>query len=329
MKNNINLIIFVMFLFFSPFFAKGGSTERKSSIQEIKEKITKEKEKLEEKSEEREKKEVKQNDKYKNKDKNEVKKTAEEESRIKQIKDKIVKETKKIEKKSEEKDKYDYVYKRKNKHVYNGRDYKKKYKGYYYPSIYWIYDDAYYDVIYDDYTYVDDSDLIFGSTINTYTPRRRIAFLTSSVEAAYLGKDIRDTYGVTAKISANLYSLHFNCFYQNIFSSEEKLTIYSVNGGVSFALSSFALMPFIGAFYIEPLEEARLSYGANLQIFFPDNFNLDLYTINSSYGSLNFNNFSASLNRGFYRFNVGLGFNYNNYAGVNLSGPLVRFSFWL
>ena len=144
-----------------------------------------------------------------------------------------------------------------------------------------------------------------------------------------MGKDIDDTYGVTAKASANLYSLHFNCFYQSIFSSEESLTIYSVNGGYSFTVQNVTLTPFIGAFYIEPLEEARLSYGANLEIFLPGNYSLDLYSINSSYGSLNFHNLSASLNYEFYRLNLGLGFNYNNYAGVSFSGPLARLSFWL
>jgi hypothetical protein len=359
MENKINLISLVIVLFFFPFFAEGKSTEGKSFIREIKEKITKEKEKTEEKSKEKEqeivKAEAKEKDKdsYESKDKSKKEEPAEEKSRIEKIKDLIVREEKKIEAKNKEtkkepekvkvKDKdndkgshdYDYDYKNNPRRDYvndYGRRYnKKKYNDY----PYLIYDDVYFydppiimtDVVYDDYTYIDDSDLISRSPIYTYKHPRKIPFLNSSVEAAYLGKDIRDTYGVTAKISANLYSLHFNCFYQNVFSREEKLTIYSVNGGVSFALGDLALTPFIGAFYIEPLEEARFSYGADLQIFLPDNYNLDFYTINSSYGSLNFNNFSASLNREFYIFNVGFGFNYNNYAGVNFSGPLARFSF--
>jgi hypothetical protein len=346
MKNLINNIFLVTLVFFIPLFLEGKSTEKKSFIQEIKEKLTNEKEKIEAKAEEKkqekvkkeEKIEVKSKEKGKEKEKNEYKekkevgKQAEEESRIKIVKKNIEKEKEKIEARAEtekknkekEKDKYkqDYV------NDYN-RKYHKRYKDYYYPDIYWTYDNPYYDVIYDEYTYVDDSDLIYERPIYTEQPRRRTAFLISSVEAAYLGKDIRDTYGVTAKISANLFALHFNCFYQNIFSSEESLTLYSINGGYSFVIQNFILTPFVGAFYIEPLEEARLSYGANLQIFFPENINLDLYTINSSYGSLNFNNFSASLNREFYRFNFGLGFNYNNYAGVSFSGPLAKLSFWL
>ena len=345
MKNLINNIFLVTLVFFTPLFVEGKSSESKSFIQKIKENITKEKEKVEEKTEENEQVKVeakaKEKDNYKHKEKKEVKKTGEEESRIKVVKKKIVKEKEKIEaksktkkkekKKGKEKDKHkhDYVYERKNKHGRDRRYHKKKYKDYYYPDIYWTYDNNYYDAGYYDYTYVDDSDLILKRPTYEYKQPRRIAFLTSSVEAAYLGKDIRDTFGATAKISANLYSLHFNCFYQSIFSSEESLTLYSVNGGFYFATQNFMLAPFLGAFYIEPLEEARLSYGANLQIFFPENFNLDLYTLNSSYGSLNFNNFSASLNREFYRFNVGLGFNYNNYAGVTFSGPLARLSFWL
>jgi len=323
MKNLINNIFLVSLLFFIPMF-----TEGKSFIQEIKDKITKETEKIEEKKEE--------------------KKSPEADSRIKEVKDKIVKEKKKEEHKIEvkvkekkkvkekDKDKYKHDY----GYDYDRKYYKKKYKYDNYSdnnSLYWIYDNISFDessvlvtdVRYDDYSYVDDSDLISPSPIYTNKQPRKIIFLNSSVEATYLGKDIDDTYGITGKISANLYSLHFNCFYQSIFSSEESLTLYSINGGFSFTTQSFTLTPFIGAFYIEPLEEAQLSYGANLKIFLPDNYNLDLYTLNSSYGSLNFNNFSASLNYEFYRFNIGLGFNYNNYAGVSFSGPLAKLSFWL
>lgn len=342
MKNNINLIILVVLLFSFPFFAEGKSSGGKSFIREIKERITKEKEKVEEKSKGKEKEIVKaetkekNKDSYKHKDNNKKEEPSEEKSRIEKVKDKIVNEAKIIEVKNEGrkeknknkgKDKYNHDY----DHDY-GRGYN---KGRYRDYPYWIYDDLYFyeppiimtDVVYGDYAYTDDSDLISRSPIYTYRHPRRIPFLSSSVEAAYLGKDLWDTYGVTAKISANLYHLHFNCFYQNIFTNEENLTIYSVNGGVSFALADFTLTPFIGAFYIEPLEEAQFSYGADLQIFLPGNYNLDLYTINSSYGSLNFNNFSASLNREFYILNVGLGFNYNNYAGVNFSGPFARLSF--
>lgn len=354
MKNNLNLIIFVVSLFFLPLLAEGKSAEGKSFIQEIKEKIIREKEKIEEKSEEKDKETYKDTDK----DKKEEKEPPEEKSRIEKIKETILKEKKKIEKKKE-KDKVEVKEKEKNKDKHNeydrkhetkkGHDYvhdndRRYYKEkqidnhYRYKNPhYYIYDDIYFedypgyttDVIYEEYTYIDESELLSPNPLHKYENPRRIAFLSSSVEAAYLGKDLRDTYGVTGKISANLYYLHFNCFYQNIFSNEEKLRLYSVNGGISLAMQNFLLTPFIGAFYIEPLEEARFSYGANLQVFLPSNYSLDLYTLNSSYGSLNFHNFSASLNYEFYRFNFGLGYTYNSYAGINFSGPFARVSFWL
>jgi hypothetical protein len=369
MKNNLNLIILVTSLFFFPLFAEGKSTEKKSFIQQIKEKITKEVEKVEGKSKEKEKAEdkvvVKEKEKekekekgkdtYEHKDKDQKKEPAEEKSRIEIVKEKIVKEQKKIEDKvvvkkeekkkekdkdkNKDKDKHDPVYKKddRNNHEYdythnNGynkerdkhnddvdflRGYGYRYDGVSFPLT---------TVEYVDYTYVNDPDIDVYSSIDTDNHPRKIASLSSSVEAAYLGKDIRDTYGATAKISANLYSLHFNCFYQNIFSSEETLTVYSINGGVSFPIYNFTFTPFIGAFYIEPLEEARFSYGADLQVSFPGNYILDLYTLNSSYGSLNFNNFSASLNYAFSIFNIGLGYNYNNYAGISFSGPFARLS---
>lgn len=362
MKNNLNQIILVLPIFFFPFIVEGKSNEKKSFIQEIKEKIIQEKEKVEEKNEE------KKNDNYtyEDKKKKEEKEPPEEKSRIEKIKETILKEKKKIEKKNKEnknekekykekeKDKYkdehkyhnDYVHKNKNKHGNNyihdndRRYYKKKYKDNYYRynnPHYFIYDDIYIDeypvyvtdVGYDKYTYIDESELISPNPLREYKNPRRIVFLTSSVEAAYLGKDLRDTYGITGKISANIYYLHFNCFYQNIFSSEEKIRLYSINGGLSLSTQDLILTPFIGAFYIEPLDEARFSYGANLQVFLPFNYNLDLYTLNSSYGSLDFHNFSASLNYEFYRFNLGLGYTYNSYAGVNFSGPFARIALWL
>jgi hypothetical protein len=267
----------------------------------------------------------------KDKDKSKVEKPATDESRITKVKKKIVKEKKKIETKVEKKKKGkdNYVHGPKNKHGHGRKYHRKKYKGYYYPDNYLVYDYRYPDVSYYDYYYVDEPELIYSRPTHEYRRPRKTILLNSSVEAAYLGKDIDDTYGATAKVSANLFSFHFNCFYQNIFSSEESLTLYSINGGYSFSVQNVTLTPFIGAFYIEPLEEAELSYGANLQIFLPDNYSLDLYTLNSSYGSLNFNNFSASLNHELYIFNVGMGFNYNNYAGVSFSGPFVKLSFSL
>ena len=326
MKNLVNNIFLITLLFLIPLFAEGKSGDGKSLIQQVKERIVKEKEKQEDK------------------------KSDETGSRIEEVKDKIVKEEKKEKEKAEVKnkaknkdkskgeDKRDYDRDYKNK---QGRDYvkddnkkyhKKKDGGNYRSDGYWVYDGVYFDgyatdVVYDDYAYIDEAALISPNPMREYKKPRKIISLSSSVEAAYLGKDILDTYGVTGKISANLYALHFNCFYQNIFSNEEKLTIYSVNGGVSLALGDVVLTPFVGAFYIEPLEEARFSYGADLQIFLPYNYNLDFYTINSSYGSLNFNSFSASLNREFYILNAGLGYNYNNYAGIDFSGPFARLSF--
>ncbi len=347
MKNNLNLVILVTLLSFFPLFVEGESTEEKSFIQEIKEKITKEKEKVEEKVETKEKE--------KEKEKNKKEESPEEKSRIEIVKEKIVKEQKKteekvVEKKEEkkkekdndknkDKDKNDHVYKQddRNNHeydyVHNKGYYKEKHiynddlnflggYGYFYNGI----SVPVTTVEYTDYTYTNDSDVDVYSSIDTDNHPRKIASLNSSVEAAYLGKDIRDTYGATAKISGNLYYLHFNCFYQNIFSSDETLTIYSINGGISYPVYNITLTPFLGAFYIEPLEEARLSYGADLQISLPGNYMLDFYTINSSYGSLNFHNFSASLNYAFSIFNVGLGYNHNIYAGETFSGPFARLS---
>ena len=71
MKNLINNIFLVALVFLIPLFVEGKSTESKSFIQKIKEKITNEQEKVEEKTEEKvkEKEQVKVEAKDKEKDK--------------------------------------------------------------------------------------------------------------------------------------------------------------------------------------------------------------------------------------------------------------------
>jgi hypothetical protein len=261
--------------------------------------------------------------------------SSEEKSRIQEVKEKIAEEKEKEEEKSEEKEEENEKEKEKDKNKKKSNDRHDSDSDFFYWLFRGIYDgfsDFLTTVRYADYPYARSSDFKFCSSINRDPSLTKIAFLNSSVEASYLCKDTRDNsdnYGVTVKVDGNLLSLHLNFFYQRIFSSEESLTLYSINGGISFASHSFMLTPFLGAFYIETLEGAQFSLGANLQIFLPANFIMDLYTLNSSYGSLNFNNFSASLNYAFYRINIGLGFNYNNYADVTFSGPLVKISFWL
>lgn len=263
--------------------------------------------------------------------------SAEEKSRIQEVKEKIAEEEERKEEKSEEKEeeKEKEKEKEKDKHKKKSKDSDDSDSDFFYwifRSLYDGFSDFLTNVRYADYPYARGSDLYFCGSINSESSPTKFAFLNSSVEASYLGKDTSDNsdnYGVTAKVYGNFFSLHLNYFYQRIFSSEESLTLYSINGGISFASHSFMLTPFLGAFYIETLKGEQFSLGANLQIFLPANFIMDLYTLNSSYGSLNFNNFSASLNYAFSRFNIGLGYNYNNYADAIFSGPLVKISFWL
>ncbi len=258
--------------------------------------------------------------------------SAEKESRIQEIKEKIAEEKETQEEKSEEKEEEKEKEKEKDKHKKKSKDRDDSDSDFFYWMFRSLYDgffDFLTNVRYTDYPYARGSDFKFCASINRDPSLTKIAFLHSSVEASYLGKDIGDNYGVTAKVYGNFFSLHLNYFYQRIFSSEESLTLHSINGGISFALHSFMLTPFLGAFYIETLEGAQFSLGANLQIFLPANFIMDLYTLNSSYGSLNFNNFSASLNYAFSRINIGFGYNYNHYGKPVFSGPLVKISFWL
>jgi len=350
MRNKLNIIVLFISLFFLPFFTEGKSTEEKSFIQEIKEKITSEKEKQGNQTKEEIKTDKKENktvsivkkigkkaeNNHADTDKNNYNDYPEKRSRIQIVKDNIAEETKrqeikKKEKKKGEKHNKDYYYDgRRDHYYYNNRRY--DHRPFYirrHRSFYDAFPGYFINVRYSNYPYAGDTDYNFSGLSYSENPPEKIAFLYSSAEASYLGKDVRDTYGATAKISGNIYSLNFNYFYHRIFSSEESISFYSLNGGIYFALADFTLTPFIGAFYVETVDEIRFSYGANLQVFFPGNYILDLYNINSSYGSLNFNHISASLNYALYRFNIGLGFNYNNYAGVSFSGPLVKLSFWL
>ena len=86
---------------------------------------------------------------------------------------------------------------------------------------------------------------------------------------------------------------------------------------------------FAGVFEHEYVDEKLLSFGLSTQIYLPSNFILEIYNLNAYYHSLGFHYLSAMLKYAVWRANIGVGYNYNEYAGVIFQGPMIKVSFWL
>ncbi|MQY76190.1 MAG: hypothetical protein GH155_00995 [Spirochaeta sp.] len=177
-----------------------------------------------------------------------------------------------------------------------------------------------------EYPYSPNDDFNFNVSSFNYPDEHRIANLQLSVDTSYLQQS---TWGTSSKFSGHLTAINFNGFYQYIFSGKEDFYIRSLNGGLSFILPGVLLNGFAGVFEHQDVDPKLVSFGLSTQIYLPLNFILDIYNLNAYYHSLGFHYLSAMLNYAVWRANIGVGYNYNDYAGVLFQGPMVRFSFWL
>jgi len=177
-----------------------------------------------------------------------------------------------------------------------------------------------------EYPYSPNDNFNFNVSSLEHPDEHRIAKLQLSVDTAYL---LQSTWGVSSNFSAHLSAINFNGIYQYIFSGEEDFYIRSLNGGVSLILPGVFLNGFIGVFDHESVDVNLMSYGLSTQIYLPSNFILDIYNLNAYYHSLGFHHLSAMLKYAVGRANIGVGYNYNDYAGVLYQGPIIKVSFWL
>lgn len=177
-----------------------------------------------------------------------------------------------------------------------------------------------------EYPYSPNDDFNFNVSSLEYPDEHKIANLQLSVDTSYLQQS---TWGVSSKFSGHLTAINFNGLYQYIFSGEEDFYIRSLNGGLSFILPGVLLNGFVGVFEYEYVDEKLMSFGLSTQIYLPFNFILDIYNLNAYYHSLGFHHLSAMLQYAVWRANIGVGYNYNDYAGVLFEGPMIKVSFWL
>lgn len=177
-----------------------------------------------------------------------------------------------------------------------------------------------------EYPYSPNDDFNFNVSSLEHPDEHKIANLQLSVDTSYLQES---TWGVSGILSGHLTAINFNGLYQYIFSDGEDFYVRSLNGGLSFILPGVLLNGFAGVFEHEYVDEKLLSFGISTQIYLPSNFILDIYNLNAYYHSLGFHYLSVMLKYAVWRANIGVGYNYNEYAGVIFQGPMVKISFWL
>ena len=177
-----------------------------------------------------------------------------------------------------------------------------------------------------EYPYSPNDDFNFNVSSLEHPDEHKIANLQLSVDTSYLQQS---TWGVSSIFSAHLTAINLNGLYQYIFSGGEDFYIRSLNGGLSFILPGVLLNGFAGVFEHEYVDPKLLSFGLSTQIYLPFNLILDIYNLNAYYHSLGFHHLSAMLKYAMWRVNIGVGYNYNEYAGVIFEGPMIKVSFWL
>ncbi|MBN1410263.1 MAG: hypothetical protein JW969_05410 [Spirochaetales bacterium] len=151
-------------------------------------------------------------------------------------------------------------------------------------------------------------------------------FLKATFSGAYLLDNIGN---LNAQLEANLFILHFNGFYQHSFAETRTMNMFSFNGGVSFPIESILLNLYGGIYYYDYIGSSLISFGASMKIFLPHNLYLDVYNLNSFFGTLGFHFLTASLNYSLDRFSIGCGYRFNSFAGVILQGVEANISVWL
>jgi len=180
-------------------------------------------------------------------------------------------------------------------------------------------------VRYADYPYFAGNYYIYNTSSLFYPEERNIFSVQLSTDFAY---HFDETYSLINKINAQISAVHINIFNQFIFSESEWFSIISGNAGLSFFLPNFMLNGYLGFFKLNFLERYLFSYGFSSKLFLPKNFYIDFYNINSTLGSLRFIHFAFNLNYSIRRFNIGIGYNYNDYAKDLYKGPCLKGSIW-
>jgi hypothetical protein len=177
-----------------------------------------------------------------------------------------------------------------------------------------------------DYPYEGSADYYHNTSIYMAPEKEKIISLQLASDASY---HFDETYAVTNRITGQITGIHANLFQQTIFSASESFSVVSLNGGLSFFLQDFILSGFVGFYKLNFLDDFLFSFGFMLQLFLPANFYIDFYNLNAVLIEVPFTHLAVSLNYAFWRFSIGLGYNFNKFVDVVYDGPCIKICFWL
>lgn len=178
-----------------------------------------------------------------------------------------------------------------------------------------------------DYPYAENADYFHNTSTFRYPREDKAASLQATTD---LSTHFDGTYGNVNRISIQLTILHANFYNQSIFASSEWLSATSLNGGLSLSIQNFLLSCFVGGYKLNVLDNFILSFGLSSQLFLPAGFYLDLYNLNAVLNdAVQLVHWTLSLNYAFWRFSLGVGYNYNRFIDSEFSGPSLKVCFWL
>jgi hypothetical protein len=153
---------------------------------------------------------------------------------------------------------------------------------------------------------------------------RKVAFNLSNDFTVHLD----ETYGNAARFTFNATAFHANILHHIIFAETESLSLFTLNGGLTFHFPNTLLNGYVGLLYQDTLGELLLSFGTSIQIYLPARLYLDIYNINAKYHSLWFNHLSGDVNFALNRFTLGIGYTFSSYAGFSYHGPSLKAGIW-
>ena len=141
-----------------------------------------------------------------------------------------------------------------------------------------------------------------------------------------------DTTGMKVQGRANALMMHINAesdFYITR-KSGDNFSIISAHVGFNLLnLPGFSLAGYIGMMQHSSIETPLLSCGGGFTAFVGYGLNIDAYSRIGFFESLYFVSVNGSINWSINRFTIGIGYEYNNYAGILFTGPSVRLGIWL
>lgn len=188
-----------------------------------------------------------------------------------------------------------------------------------------LFEDYLFTLRFSNYPYQNDPEYRFNTTTNFDSERsRKVAFNLSNDFTVHFD----ETYGNVTKLTFNASSFHANMLHHIIFAESESLSLFSLNGGLTFHFPNTLLHGYFGGLSLNTLNKLLFSFGMSIQIYLPARFYLDIYNMNARYHSLSFNHLSGDVNYALNRFTLGLGYTFNSYAGFNYHGPSIKAGIW-